>query len=199
MENTTDVIETNEQVSTDVQETNEPKTYSEEEVQKMIQSEADKRVSQALNKKENDYKAQLEAEKQRIAKEASMSEEEKFQAQLQAEREAFEAERAEFNKIQMKAHSLEELAKVGLPASFSSFIVATDTESVTENVKALKEAWDLELDKAITERLKGNTPKQTRTALDGSDVLTKEDFFNLPYKQRMAMLADDAELLNKLK
>lgn len=175
------------------------KTYSQAEFEKALQAEADKRVNQALAKKELSLKETLEAEKERIQKEALMSEEEKFKAQLEAEREAFEAERTEFSKVQMKAFSLEELSKQGLPASFSSFILASDEEAITANISALKEAWELELDKAITERLKGKTPKSQRTNLDNSDVLTKEAFFNLPYKQRMAMLAEDATLLEKLK
>lgn len=175
------------------------KTYSQAEFEKALQAEADKRVNQALAKKELSLKETLEAEKERIQKEALMSEEEKFKAQLQAEREAFEAERTEFSKAQMKAFSLEELSNQGLPTSFSSFVSASDEEAITANIVALKEAWELELDKAITERLKGKTPKSQRTNLDNSDVLTKEAFFNLPYKQRMAMLAEDATLLEKLK
>ena len=80
----------------------EVKTYTEEEVQKMLQAESDKRVNSALSKKEKEFNDKLKSESERIAKEASMSEEEKFKAQLKAERDAFEQERAEFLRTKLE-------------------------------------------------------------------------------------------------
>ena len=104
----------------------EPKTYTEEELQKLLQAESDKRVNAALGKKEKEYSAKLKAESERIAKEASMSEEEKFKAQLKAERDAFEQERAEFLRTKLEASTMKELSAQGLPADFAGFLIGTD-------------------------------------------------------------------------
>ena len=61
-----DNIETNntEVVETPVEGQEEVKTYSEEEVARMLQAEADRRVSQALAKQQAKFKQQMdEAEK----------------------------------------------------------------------------------------------------------------------------------------
>ena len=175
----------------------EPKTYTEEELQKLLQAESDKRVNAALGKKEKEYSAKLKAESERIAKEASMSEEEKFKAQLQTEREAFESERAEFLRTKLEATTMKELSAQGLPADFAGFLIGTDEEATKANVSEFKSLWDNKLQEMVDERLAGRTPKTTETNTQNT-ALSKESFFKLPFKQREAMLAADSDLLKKL-
>ena len=175
----------------------EPKTYTEEELQKLLQAESDKRVNAALGKKEKEYSAKLKAESERIAKEASMSEEEKFKAQLQTEREAFETERAEFLRTKLEASTMKELSTQGLPADFAGFLIGTDEEATKANVSEFKSLWDNKLQEMVDERLAGRTPKTTETNTQNT-ALSKESFFKLPFKQREAMLAADSDLLKKL-
>ena len=175
----------------------EPKTYTEEELQKLLQAESDKRVNAALGKKEKEYSAKLKAESERIAKEASMSEEEKFKAQLQTEREAFETERAEFLRTKLEATTMKELSAQGLPADFAGFLIGTDEEVTKANVSEFKSLWDNKLQEMVDERLAGKTPKTTETNTQNT-ALSKESFFKLPFKQREAMLAADGDLLKKL-
>ena len=175
----------------------EPKTYTEEELQKLLQAESDKRVNAALGKKEKEYSAKLKAESERIAKEASMSEEEKFKAQLQTEREAFESERAEFLRTKLEATTMKELSAQGLPADFAGFLIGTDEEVTKANVSEFKSLWDNKLQEMVDERLAGRTPKTTETNTQ-NNALSKELFFKLPFKQREAMMAADSDLLKKL-
>ena len=175
----------------------EPKTYTEEELQKLLQAESDKRVNAALGKKEKEYSAKLKAESERIAKEASMSEEEKFKAQLQTEREAFESERAEFLRTKLEASTMKELSAQGLPADFAGFLIGADEEVTKANVSEFKSLWDNKLQEMVDERLAGRTPKTTETNTQNT-ALSKESFFKLPFKQREAMLAADGDLLKKL-
>ena len=175
----------------------EPKTYTEEELQKLLQAESDKRVNSALSKKEKEFNDKLKSESERIAKEASMSEEEKFKAQLQTEREAFESERAEFLRTKLEATTMKELSAQGLPADFAGFLIGTDDEATKANVSEFKSLWDNKLQEMVDERLAGRTPKTTETNTQNT-ALSKESFFKLPFKQREAMLAADGDLLKKL-
>ena len=175
----------------------EVKTYTEEEVQKMLQAESDKRVNSALSKKEKEFNDKLKSESERIAKEASMSEEEKFKAQLQTEREAFETERAEFLRTKLEASTMKELSAQGLPADFAGFLIGTDEEVTKANVSEFKSLWDNKLQEMVDERLAGKTPKTSETNTQ-NNALSKEAFFKLPFKEREAMMAADSDLLKKL-
>lgn len=186
-----------EEILTPNEEVSEPKTYTEEEVQKILQSESDKRVNSAIQKKEKEFQAKMKAEAERIAKEASMSEEEKFQTQLKAEREAFEAERAEFMRLKLEGIAIKELTSMGLPADFAPYLQAENEDGIKENIAAFKGLWDTQLQKMVDERLAGRTPKVKGT--DTQDTaLSKESFFKLPFKEREALMAEDSDLLKKL-
>ena len=175
----------------------EPKTYTEEEMQALLQKESDKRVNSALSKKEKEYNDKLKSETERIAKEASMSEEEKFKAQLQTEREAFESERAEFLRTKLEAVTMKELNAQGLPADFVGFLLGADEEATKANIGEFKSLWDTKLQEMVDERLAGKTPKTTETNTQNS-ALSKADFFKLPFKEQEAMIAADSDLLKKL-
>ena len=69
--------ETNKTGSTE--EVVETKTYTQEEVDALLQSEADRRVSQALKKQEAKYQSQMK-ESEKLAR---MNEQEKFAYQLE--------------------------------------------------------------------------------------------------------------------
>lgn len=194
---------TEEHINTEVeqeeitQEDEQTKTYTEEEMQSMLQAEADKRVTSALDKAKAKWKKELEHERERAKQEASMTEEERFQSQLEEERKAFEAERAEFMQAKRHAQTMEQLSEEGLPAHFAKFLIGQDDEEIQENIKVFKEDWDKHLNKMVDERLSGRTPSVRETAI-GDEGLSRSEFLNLPYEERIKMLEGDPDLLDKL-
>lgn len=180
----------------------ETKTYSEEEVNKKLQSETDKRVSQALQtakaKWEEEYQAKLVTEKNEAEKLATMTTEEKFKAQLEQEKADFEAERLKFQEERMELETVKQLSSQGLPVEFSNYVVADNAENVAENIKAFKALWDTALSNEVDERLKGKTPRDSSSTTTQKN-LTKAEFFKLSYKEREGLLKNDADLLKKLK
>ncbi|SFE38330.1 DUF4355 domain-containing protein [Peptostreptococcus sp. D1] len=143
----------------------ESKTYTDEELQKLIQSESDKRVTQAMEssraKWEKEYQEKLEKEKSEAEKLAKMTADERAKAQFEKEKEKFESERAKFQRDQLELETVKELGKQGLDVEFSSFLMGENAESTNENIKLFKEKFDSAVEKAVTERLKGKTPKTT--------------------------------------
>ena len=146
-----------------------PKVKTEEEIRAELQKEyekmADKRVTDAIKKKEKEW-----ADKQ--AKE-KMTEDERKQAE---ERERLEAQAKRDFELTIKGLRLDvvdAIAELGLDAGFRNLIAVEDLASIsdeaerreklTERIKGMKSLFDAEVDKAVAkakaEFLKGETPK----------------------------------------
>ena len=193
-----------EEVKTDeVEETKEDKTYTEEELQKQLQSATDKRVTEALKtakeKWEAEYNEKLEAEKSQAEELASMTAEERARAEFEKEKSEWLKEKSTFEKEKMKLETTKLLDAEGLPISFVDYVLTDSAEGVKENIKVFKEQWNKELDEAITERLKGKAPASG--SLQHKDIvnMTKEEFGKLSYRERAKMLEIDPDIMGKLK
>lgn len=185
------------------EEAEETKTYTEEELQKQLQSATDKRVTEALKtakeKWEAEYNEKLEAEKSQAEELASMSAEERARAEFEKEKEEWLKEKSTFEKEKMKLEASKILNTEGLPITFVDYVVGDTAEDVQENIKVFKDEWTKALDEAVTEKLKGKTP--SGSALQSKDIakMSKEEFGKLPYKERERMLKVDPDIVNKLK
>ena len=142
-----------------------------DELDAKIQSEADRRVTQAIKKREADFKKELEqrtAEARKEAEElAKMSEAERRKAEkereemrLQAERDELQNERASFERERLQLQAERELANRSLPAQFAPYILGEDAESTFERITTLAEQWQEAVQGAVQERLKGKPPKE---------------------------------------
>lgn len=149
----------------DTQESEESKTYSEEELNARLQSETDKRVTEALKKAqskwEKEYSEKLKLEKSEAEKLAKMSAEERAKAEFEKEKEKFEKDRIQFQRDQLELETVKELSKNGLDTEFSSFLMGENAETTNNNIKIFKDKFDLAVERSVTERLKGKTPKAT--------------------------------------
>ena len=146
-----------------------PKVKTEEEIRAELQKEyekmADKRVTDAIKKKEKEW-----ADKQAREK---MTEDERKQAE---ERERLEAQAKKDFELTIKGLRLDvvdAIAELGLDAGFRNLIAVEDLASIsddaerreklTERIKGMKALFDAEVAKQVAkakaEFLKGETPK----------------------------------------
>lgn len=146
-----------------------PKVKTEEEIRAELQKEyekmADKRVTDAIKKKEKEW-----ADKQAREK---MTEDERKQAE---ERERLEAQAKKDFELTIKGLRLDvvdAIAELGLDAGFRNLIAVEDLASIsddaerreklTERIKGMKSLFDAEVAKQVAkakaEFLKGETPK----------------------------------------
>ena len=138
------------QPTTETQEETQQRMYPLEEVMKMIQSETDKRVTQALKKQEKDFKKQM-----------SLSGLDEQQRAI-AERDSRIAEQDEQIRILMIAQNKAELTKTlaarGLPVEFADVIeVGDDAEAAQKKVDALDAAFKRAIENAVNQRLAGGS------------------------------------------
>lgn len=185
-----------EETSTEVEQPQE-KTFSEEEVEKLIQSATDKRVSQALETAKSKWEKEMEQKTDEAKRLATMSEEERFKAQLELERSSFESERQAFLRERMELETVKQLSSQGLPTDFASYLIADDADTVAQNINSFKEAWQAAVENAVVERLKGGA-KPINGEAKVSKTVSKEEFSKMSFNERLELYNTDPELYNSL-
>lgn len=132
------------------------KTYTQEEVDALLQSEGDKRVTQALATQKKKYEKQIslasldEVERAKVESNDRIAELEQQLAELQAER----------NKSEMKTA----LAARGLSPDFAEILAVGDNvENAQANIEALDKLFKAAVKVEVEKRLVGNTPKGNTT------------------------------------
>ena len=189
-----DNIETNntEVVETPVVEGQEEvKTYSEEEVARMLQAEADRRVSQALAKQQAKFKQQMdEAEKLR-----TMNEEQKAQYQLEQRIKEIEAKEKEFALKENRYEAQKIMAEKNIPLAFADFIVAEDAETMMANISLFEKEFRAAVRAEVDKRIASPAPKAN---IGVDTAITKEQFMKMTIAQQMELYKQDPELYKRL-
>lgn len=189
MNENTSVIETVEATDDAVETTNETaKTYTQDEVLALIQSESDKRVTQALNKQKKQYEKQLSLskldgdERAKAEKDSRIAELEEQLAQFQIER----------NKSELKSV----LSSRGLSAEFADIIsISEDIEMAQANIDKLDKLFKAAVKAEVEKRLAGNAPKGNGYS---STEITKESAKKMSLAEMAALQRSQPDLYNKI-
>lgn len=130
----------------------EIKTYTQEEVLALLQSETDKRVSQALKSQQKKYEKQLSLSKL-DGDERAKAEKDNRIAELEEQLAQFTIER---NKSELKSV----LSSRGLSAEFADIVAITDDiEASQANIDKLDKLFKAAVKAEVEKRLAGNAPK----------------------------------------
>ena len=167
----------------------ETKTYTQEEVLALLQSETDKRVSQALKTQQKKYEKQLSLaqldgdERAKAEKDNRIAELEEIVAQMNIEK----------NKSELKSV----LSSRGLSAEFADLInITDDIKESQEKIDALDKLFKASVKAEVEKRLaaNGGAPRSSST----SGEITKETFKAMSLSQQAAIARDNRELYNRL-
>jgi len=141
----------------------EAKTYSQEDFEKALQSETDKRVAEALKtaqgKWEEGLTKRIEDERKDAAERAKMSAEQIAAADAEKAQKEFEAEREKYQREKLEFDVTRQLAEKKLPLKFSKFISAMGEENVDANIKELETMLGDTRQSIVEELTKGTPPK----------------------------------------
>lgn len=164
------------------------KTYSQEEVLALLQSEADKRVTQALAKQKKQYEKQLSLskldgnEREKAEKDNRIAELEEQLAQFQVEK----------NRSELKSV----LASRGLSAEFADIIsISDDIETSQANIDRLDKLFKSAVKAEVEKRLAGTAPKGNGAS---AAEITKETAKNMTIAELSNLEKTNPELFNKL-
>lgn len=175
----------------------EAKTYSEDELKTLLQKEGDRRVTEALRKKDREIKA-LE---QRLANEKSLSqldEESRAAKEKEIRIAELEAQLKDFQTAQTKNEVMKVLGARGLSAEFADMLaIGTDTEEAQQMIDAFDKLFKKEVAREVKARLaETSAVPQIADAISGK--MTKEQFNALPIAEQQAMFNSDPELVRQL-
>ena len=166
----------------------ENKTYTQEEVLKLIQAESDKRVSAALKSAEKKWQkkmslSQLDDEaREKAEKDDKIAELEQQLAQFQIEK----------NKSELKSV----LGSRGLSAEFADILsISDDLEASQANIDKLDKLFKAAVKAEVEKRLAGNSPKGSGGQ---SQPMTKEDFLKLPMHEMQRLMDSNKEFYTNL-
>ena len=180
---------TNVNVNENTEETQEEiKTYTQEEVLKLLQSETDKRVNQALATQKKKYEKQLSLS-QLDGDERAKAEKDNRIAELEEQLAQFQIER---NKSELKSV----LSSRGLSAEFADIInITDDIEASQANIDKLDKLFKNAVKTEIEKRLAGNAPKGNGSA---PKEITREAAKKMSLAELNKMAIEQPEVYNKI-
>ena len=167
------------------------KTYTESEVQALLQREGDRRVSSALKKQQKEFEnKQAEAEKLRAMDESQRKEYE-YAQKLQA----LEDKEREFAIAQNKLEATKVMANRDLPIEFVDYIVAEDAETMMNNITVFETAFKSAVADAVAKKISSPAPKGGSVKQTG---ITKEEFRKMNIAQQTEIYKTNPELYKQL-
>ena len=169
----------------------ETKTYTQEEVDKMLQSEVDRRITSALKKQAKSNEAKIK-EAQKLAQ---MNESEKYQYELEQRERAIEEKEKALALAENKNEASKILADKGLSLSLVDFVIAEDAETMNSNIRLLEKAFKDSVKREVEKRLGSSAPKKN---LPPDETITKEQAKKMGIRERQQLLMNNPELYAQL-
>ena len=155
----------------------------------LLQSETDKRVSQALKTQQKKHEKELSlskldgSEREKAEKDNRIAELEELVKQMNTER----------NKSELKSV----LSSRGLSAEFADIVsIGDDIEEAQANIDRLDKLFKAAVKAEIEKRLAGNTPKGNGSTHSGE--MTKEEYMALPMFEQNRLFETNPELVNRI-
>ena len=164
------------------------KTYTQDEVLALLQSETDKRVSQALKTQQKKYEKQLSLSKL-DGSEREKAEKDNRIAELEEQLAAFQIER---NRSELKSV----LGARGLSAEFADIVaIGDDIEAAQANIDKLDKLFKSAVKAEVEKRLAGSAPKGNTSS---PAEITKEAARKMSIAEMDKLSRDNPDAFNKL-
>ena len=164
------------------------KTYTADEVAKLIQSEADRRTNQALAKQKKEYEKKLSL--------SSLDEQQRKDAEAQMRIEELQNQLAEFQIERNKSELKSVLASRGLSAEFADLINITDNiEESQTRIDSLDKLFKAAVKAEVEKRLAGSVPKGTGTT---SGTITKADIMKMSLAEQQKFKTANPQLYKSI-
>ena len=178
-------------VNNEVQENTEVEV---KEVKTFTQDEVDKMISKRLQRERKDIEAKIEAERKEAEELAKLSEQEKQKKLFEKQVREFEETKKAFEAERLLNETSKQLASKNLPIEFAEMLKGEDAESTFNNINVFEAKFNEALEKMVTERLRGSVPKVATV----SGGITKEEFKKMSLAQQAELARKDKDLYLEL-
>ena len=178
----------NNTTTTETDEAKEQETYTKEELLALIQSESDRRVTQALDTQRKKYEKQLSLSKL-DGDEREKAEKDNRIAELEEQLAAFQIEK---NKSELKSV----LSSRGLSAEFADILSISDDIAASQaNIDKLDKLFKAAVKAEVEKRLAGSTPPGGK---NGDKEITKETAKKMSMAELNELASTNPELFAQL-
>lgn len=165
----------------------EGKMYTQEEVLRLLQSESDKRVNQALAKQKKEYEKKLSL--------SALDEQQRKDAEAQMRIEELQNQLAQFQIEKNKSELKSVLSSRGLSAEFADIIsIGEDITEAQTNIDTLDRLFKAAVKAEVEKRLAGNTPKGNSSS---TGELTKEAVKKMSMAELNKLAIEQPEIFSK--
>lgn len=162
------------------------KTYTQAEVDALLQKEGDRRVSQALKKKQAEY--------DEAAKLASMSVNEKQEYEYNQRLKALEEKEAAIAKQELINEAAKQISSKGLPVEVTEFLVGKDAETTSANIKTFQTVFNKAVEQAVVAKLATGAPNKSNV----KEGLSREDFKKMTLQQQSELYRTQPDVYKQL-
>ena len=167
----------------------ETKTYTAEEVAKLVQAEADRRTNQALAKQKKEYEKKLSLQ--------SLDEQQRKEAESQMKIQELQEQLAQFQIEKNKSELKSVLSSRGLSAEFADLInITDDLEESQKNIDTLDRIFKAAVKAEVEKRLAANGGAPRSSSSSGE--ITKETFKLMSLSQQAQVYKENPELYKRL-
>lgn len=170
----------------------EPKktTYTQEEVERLLQQEGDRRVTAALKKAE----AKRTADVREAQKLATMNEDEKARYEVERRQKELDEREARIALLENTAEATKILSEKGLPPALVDLVVAADADDMMARINLL-DKWMKEGIKAGVERQLASASPRAASVSEG---MTRAEFSKLSIARQQELYRQNPELYQKM-
>lgn len=168
--------------------------FTEEDLQKKVTSEVDRRVESGIQKGLETKKQKWERE---YSERAKLTAEELAQKQLEEKMQELSGKEKEISKKanQIEARSI--LAEANIPKAhyekFIDLLVNDDAETTTSNVQNFVDVFNSTKDD-ITNQIKSEYSNVPKPKTGANDTLTKDDFDKMGYGEKIKFKTENPDL-----
>ena len=178
--------EDNNNVVEPTNEENNPATYTQEQVNELLQKEADRRVTQALAKQKKEYEKKLSL--------AKLDEEQRATAEKDATIEELRSKLAEYEVEKNRSELKSVLSSRGLSAEFADLIQITDDISESQDrIDRLDKLFKQAVADEVKKRLASSNPTVGTANNNGEKA-----FKDMTLAEKNALYQSNPELYKKL-
>ena len=164
------------------------KTYTAEEVARMIQAESDRRTNQALAKQKKEYEKKMSLSK--------LDDDAREKAEKEAEIEELRNQLAAFQLERNRSELKSVLGARGLDVRFADIInITDDIEESQANIDTLDKLFKAAVKAEVEKRLAGNAPKGNTNA---APTYTKESISKMSLRDLQRLKQEQPEVYASL-
>ena len=167
----------------------ETKTYTAEEVAKLVQAESDRRTNQALAKQKKEYEKKLSLQ--------SLDEQQRKEAEAQMKIQELQEQLAQFQIEKNKSELKSVLSSRGLSAEFADLInITDDLEESQKKIDTLDRIFKAAVKEEVNKRLAANGGAPRSSSSSGE--ITKESAKKMSMAELDKLASEQPELFSKL-